>query len=63
MQPPDPRNFARLLDQPQGVARAARFFQQHADVDPLVAHQIRRVAQDAVTQGAFRLQCFQFGFL
>jgi hypothetical protein len=49
MQPPDPRDFARLFNQAQGVARAACFLQQHADVDPLVAHQIRRVAQDAVT--------------
>ena len=34
-----------VLDQPHGAPRAIHFFQQHADVHPFVANQIRRIAQ------------------
>ena len=48
MEPPDTGKFFRLFDEAKAACRARGVEQQDADVDPFVADQVRRIAQDVV---------------
>ena len=50
MDAPHARKFRGLLDQTHGLPRPGSFLQQHADIHPLIASQIRHITQNAVLE-------------
>ena len=70
MQPADAGQLGLLFDHPEGPPRVPprplrRFFEQHADIHPFVADQVRRVAQqcdsDIRLRGSSGMCHFQLG--
>ena len=53
MKPPDAVIFVRLFDQAQAAFAGLRSKNQDADIDPLIAEEVRRVAEYAVGEGTF----------